>query len=383
MHIYDYIIIGSGLTGLQIATKISQETKNVLLLEAEPFFGGANRPATIRHHVFENGLRFWPGTELAHKNLSNLEDLLGLKLIRAEQENHPLTYDASGFKDFVGFGDRSPEFYDQLAYFLSPKEIVPTLPVHQIVTLLKEKFQGEYLPRSYVTKFNFTEDQLTHLTVNGAKAYYAKNFIFAGSVRDLNVLLPDEILNPRAKAKLKKDTYWMSLCLDLYHEELTTDHHNLYVLNGTTDDDIGPCLGRFLPETQTEKGLPAQISQWMSFIDLDTSEETENIGEVLKKMKRQIKRAFPELTAAVKIERIYMSSPLSAGELKLNARGTLPKVDNLWIASAAMNATPNLVGSLLQAQLTLASLGFGDSATQHFIEDESSNSEDSDKIADL
>jgi hypothetical protein len=55
-----------------------------------------------------------------------------------------------------------------------------------------------------------------------------------------------------------------------------------------------------------------------------------------------------------------MSPPLSGGELKMNSNGTLHKVNNLWIASASMNQYPNLLGSLLQSQLTLAALGFGE-----------------------
>ncbi len=359
MHIYDYIVIGSGLTGLNIAANISKETQNILILESENHIGGANRSATLHSETIENGLRFFPNTELASQVLFQLENFLGLKLIGPTKENHPETYDAHGFKSFVGFGDKSPEFYDQLAYFLNKSEIQLTLPIHQIINLINDKYQGEILTRSYVTRFNFTEDKLTHVTVNGTKQFHANNFIFTGNVRDLNLLMPDEFMSARAKAKLKKDTAWMGLCLDLFHEvpegTALVEKDNLFVLNGTTDDDIGPCVGRFNPALSPQK----QISQWMSFVDVDTAEETENIAEVLKKMKRQIKRAFPEMAEHIKGERLFMSSPLSCGELKMNANGTLHKVDNLWIASTQVSKYPNLLGSLLQAQMTLAALGFG------------------------
>lgn len=369
MHIYDYVIIGSGLTGLTIASKISEESKNVLILESENHTGGAHRPATLQNQTIENGLRFYPNTDLSMKALLQLEDFLGLKLVKSTKENLPETYDASGFKSFVGFGEKPPEFYSQLSYFLNANEIELTLPVHQILNLIKDKFQGDIQTKSYVTKFNFTDDKLTHLTVNGTKQIYANNFIFTGNVRDLAVLMPDEFLNLRAKAKLKKDTAWMGLCLDLFHEikpELEAiEKNNLFILNGTTDDDIGPCVGRFNAkfDAQTNATMQTeiitQISQWMSFVDVDTAEETENIAEVLKKMKRQIKRAFPEMAENIKGERLYMTSPLSCGEIKFNSNGTLHKVDNLWIASPQVNPYPNLLGSLLQSQMTLAALGFG------------------------
>jgi len=370
MHIYDYIIIGSGLTGQTIATQLSQETQNVLLLEAEPYTGGSNRATHFQNHTTDAGLRFFPSTDLSLKAIRQIENLLGLKLIKHELENHPETYEASGFKSFVGFGDKSPAFYEQFSYFLSPKEIELTLPVYQILQLLKDKYQGELLTRSHVTQFGFSsvpegskaDPELTHVVVNANKEYHAKNFIFTGNVRDLSLILPDSVLNIRAKAKLKKDTYWMAVCLDLYHEGHTLDKTNLFVLDGTTDDQIGPCVGRFhagisAEVSETQKSY--QMSQWVGFIDLSTSEETENIGEVLKKMKRQIKRAFPEMSEAIKAERIFVSPPLTGGELKMNSNGTLHKVNNLWIASAQMSEYPNLLGSVLQSQMTLAALGFG------------------------
>lgn len=383
MQIYDYIVVGAGISGLYTAAKISQETKNVLLLEADHQIGGAHKPVQLQGQTIENGLRFYPHTELSVKSLTALEDFLGIKLLQAEAENHPETYEASGFKSFVGFGDKSPEFYDQFSYFLSNKEASLTLSLHQITHLLQSKFQGELLLKSHITKINFENSKAVSVTVNGNKTYQANNIIFAGNPRDLIQLLPDEVFNARAKAKFKKDTAWTSLCLDLCHEtaakaapeaatengpeNLKIEKTNLFVLNGTTDDDIGPCIGRFYPgfeKTMTDaKGRvtlqPLQISQWLSFVDVDSAEETENIAEVLKKMKRQIRRAFPAVAENIKGERLFMSAPLSCGELKLNSNGTLHKTENLWIASGQMNRYPNLLGSLLQAQLTLAALGFG------------------------
>ncbi len=370
MHIYDYIIIGSGLTGQTIATRLSQDTKNVLLIEAENITGGSHRPTQLANQTLENGLRYLPATELSIKAIQEIENLIGLKLINEQTENLPETYDASGFKSFVGFGDKSPEFYDQFSYFLSPSELKLNLPFYQIVNLLKEKYQGETLLKSHVTQITFQENtnakadaQVSHVVVNGSKSFYAQNFIFAGNVRDLAALVSDDVLNPRAKVKLKKDHYWMTVGLDLYHEDTTLDKNNLFVLNGTTDDGLGPCIGRYQTAVMANVSSVQknqQTSQWLGFVDLNTSEETENIGEVLKKMKRQIKRAFPEMSENIKAERISMSSPITAGELKLNSNGTLHKTQNLWIASAQVSPYANLMGSFMQSQLTLAALGFGD-----------------------
>lgn len=362
MHIYDYIVIGSGLTGLTIANKLSQETENVLLIESELNLGGSNKVATLKGHSLDNGLRFLPGSDIANQALLNLEDQLNIKLSHGTLENVVETYDASGFKPFLGFGDHAPDFYKEISYYFSKEKADMNLPWYKIVELMQIGFKGTTLNRSFVTGFTVEDDTVTQVQVNHNKQYAGKNFIFAASLQELSTLLPDSILSAKMKSKIKKDAAWMSVCLDLCHDvsDAKIEKTNLFLLDGTTNDSIGPCIGRFLPIDPALEDTTQQISQWTGFIDRDTAEETENISEVIKKMKRQIKRAFPEMSEKIIAERLYISSPLTAGTIKTNANGTLPKASNLWVASAQQNPFSNILGSLLQAQMTLASLGFGD-----------------------
>ncbi len=358
MHIYDYLIIGSGLTGLSIAQKLSSETDNIIILEALDCPGGDNRVALLDNKEINNGLRFFPATDSAEKGIEFLEGLIGSNPVLQRQENNPETYEASGFKPFVGFGEKNVEFYEQLSYFLSSEEYVlaeqPFAWIQKFLENLKNKIQT----KSIVTRFGFEsqdseEPKLTHVVVNGTKSIFARNFIFAGPVKDLGFLLPDEILSLRAKAKLKKSQAWQAVCLDLFHSVIV-EKNNLFVLDGTTDDELGPCLGRFLKTIEIE----GQVSQWISFVDAELAEDTENIGHVLKKMKRQIKRAFPAVADSIKKERIFVTQALSGSDLKLTGHLTIPKVDNLWIASSQLSRSKNILGSLKQAQLVLAAMGF-------------------------
>ncbi|MBC7741590.1 MAG: NAD(P)/FAD-dependent oxidoreductase [Bdellovibrionaceae bacterium] len=357
MHIYDYIIIGSGLTGLTIAKKIHQETENILVLEAQDYAGGSNRAVTLNGLTINNGLRFYPATELSEKSMSFLETQVGQEVVADPIENHPETYEAHGFKPFVGFGENPPAFYDQLSYFLTQKELPLTTEPHEWMQILQSDLQDKIQTKSIVTKFVFENLEsgapaLTHVLVNGSKTIYARNFIYAAPLKDLGLLLPDDILNQRAKAKLKKSKAWQAVCLDLFHTA-HVEKENMFILNGTTDDDIGPCVGRFFAAPE------GQISQWISFIESEVAEDTEAIGHVLKKMKRQIKRAFPDVSDSIKKERIFVTPILSGSDMKLTASNTVPKVPNLWVASSQASPSANLLGSLQQAQLVLAALGFG------------------------
>ena len=368
MHVYDYVIIGGGLTGLTIAKKIAEETENILVLEAQDYIGGSNHVARLQKHEINNGLRFFPGSEQSVRAISFLEGLLKQQINQSIVENNPETYESSGFKRFVGFGDKTIEFYDQINYFLSDSEMQLTSQPYQWIQSLKDALHQKIMTKSIVTRFGFESldsesPRLTHILVNGTKTIHAQHFIFTGSVKDLRLLLPDDVLNPRAKAKLKKSQAWQSVCVDIFHSS-KIDKSNLFFLNGTTDDDIGPCVGRFLTENlalEQPSSTPeanGQISQWLSFVDSESAEDTENIGLVLKKIKRQIKRAFPEIAESIKAERIFISPPLSGADIKINANGSFPKVPNLWIGSAQLSIKPNLLGALLQAQTILAALGF-------------------------
>lgn len=358
MHIYDYIIIGSGLTGLSVAKKISQETKNILILESQDSVGGSNRPASLNKYKIENGLRFFPHTESANKSLLFLNSLLSTQVFAEKRQNTVETFEGGAFKEFVGFGDKSPEFYDQIAYFLSTEEMVLSAKPSEWIFSLEQDLSDFIQKKSVVTRFGFegldTEKPLlTHVIINGSKAIYGKNFVFAAEPKDLRLLLPDDVFNARLKAKLKKSTAWQAVCLDYFHDSVCTKN-NLFLLNGTTDDEIGPCIGRF--DSSKEGG---QVSQWVSFIESEAAEDTENIALTIKKMKRQIKRAFPAISDSIKAERIFVSPPLSTADLKLSANASFPKVENLKIASSQVSAYPNLLGSLMQAQFILSAMGFG------------------------
>src|SRR5437868_3008691 len=116
-HIYDYAIIGSGLSGLSIAAALSRFTDNIALLESSDVSGGMNRAIKFPTGITNNGLRYVPDTESAKNALNFLENILGLKIAGESTEVTPVTYASGTFKPFVGFGDHPPAFYEELNYF--------------------------------------------------------------------------------------------------------------------------------------------------------------------------------------------------------------------------------------------------------------------------
>ncbi len=357
-HIYDYAIIGSGLSGLSIATALSCYTDNVALLESSDVPGGMNRAIKFPSGIINNGLRYIPDSESARNAIHFLENILALKVADGSSEVSPVTYLSGSLKPFIGFGDSPPAFYEELNYFTANRTLNLKLEPYAWTQQLFEKFKGEFMPRSYVTKFHSLNDQVTQVLINGAKTLNAHNFIFCGSVKELALLLPEQALTPRTLQRLNKNLYWTSLCLDICHSHEVTETTAMHILNGTTEDEIGPCVGKFLPATQ-ENDQVLQASQWMTFIEDEVAENSEVVGATLKKVKRQIKRAYPEALESIRLERIVVAQQVAgSGELKLNANQSFPGLENLWIGSAAVNSQKNLIGALSQAQMVVAALGF-------------------------
>jgi hypothetical protein len=357
-HIYDYAIIGSGLTGLSIAAALSRETTNIALIEAADVPCGVNKIIQFPTGPINNGIRFAPDSVSSENAISFLEILLTRNIAGEVIEESPITYDSGNFKTFLGFGDNPPAFYEELAYFTANKRISFEIQPYDWTQLLFEKYKGEFFPRSYVTKFHEVDGKVSHLTINGTKTIQAHNFIFAGSIKDLAVLLPEDSISIRARTRLAKSPYWTAICLDICHSHVVTESKSMHVLNGTTQDEIGPCAGQFLLPVEVD-GQNIQSSQWITFIEHEVTEDSETIGVALKKIKRQIKRAYPTALDNIKIERIFVAPIVSGnGELKLNANMTLPNLSNLWIASATINENKNLIGAIHQAKLIISSLGF-------------------------
>lgn len=363
-HIYDYAIIGSGLTGLSIAAALSRETKNIALIEAADVPFGVNKKVNFPTGPMNNGLRFVPDSVSAEKALRFLSNLINVEVAQDASEESPITYEGGNFKTFLGFGDTPPAFYEEFSYFTGSKRLNLAVEPFQWTQMLFEKFQGDFMPRSYVTKFHQEGERVSHITINGSKTLHAQNFIFAGTVKDLALLLPEDAISIRARTKLAKNTYWTALCLDICHAKPVTDSSAMHVLNGTTQDEIGPCVGKFHTPVEVD-GETLQASQWMTFIEQEVTEDSEVVGMALKKIKRQIKRAYPEALENLKLERIFVAPIIAGnGDIKLSANMTMPELENLWIASATVNDQKNLIGSLLQAEMIVASLGFKVEATE-------------------
>lgn len=338
--IYDYVVIGSGLTGLIIANRLSQETDKVLLLESGDHPGGwLSRPH----------LPFYPASESSIRSLQNLENLLGMKIFGNTVESMPITFDSGEFKPFMGFGDKAPDFYDEVAFYCAPQMLQLKLTPAEWITQLINSFKGTVTTKSIVTRFQVENDQIQNVLVNGTKKIQGRNFIFCGDIKDLERLIPHDFNGPKIRTKISKTKTWSRVTLVIDHKTKVTESDQLHILMGTSQDEVVTCVGKF----ENNQSL------WTTFVADEEAEDPEITAQALKRIKRQIKRAYPDSFPEGITEKIVVQSGFGGYfDIKLNANQTWPDLENLWMGSAGFQMDRNIIGALKQSWLVLTSLGF-------------------------
>lgn len=345
---FDLIIVGSGLAGLFLAKKALSEGLNVAILEAQTTSGGSHLPVLGPQGPHDNTLHYFPVSSQVHDSIKELSKLLDRPITCTTHNHSILTFDDGKLKPFSGFGKTAPDFFEVLEPFLQGFELIPSQPMHEWVQELLVQVGSTIYASHLASELVIENESACGVIVNGHHYWSAQKVIFAASITDLIGFLPTESLTPRLKNHLKRPKLWTLIAVDFYHPELITLDHSLHLLNGTTQDDIGPCLGRFIHSNAQSS---YQLSQWISFASDEDADESENIGAIIKKIKKQIKRAYPHAFLTTTPERIVVI-PSSYGlfeDNQIKEQMFFKGIDNFWLASAQLSPSNGLIRPIDQA----------------------------------
>lgn len=348
MKQFDYIICGATLEGLLVGYYLHQKGLKTLILESSDKVGGffstvENSKAPISS-IFTTPSYDENSVKLADWVRSNLN----LDIAISKNVFAPTTFEKGSFEPFVGFGENAPNESEFLQDFLSAQRLEFTPSVSEwIKTILASGIEIRY--NSTLTTMNIVDGKISEITINDKDILKASNFVFAENPANLIELLGSDTttkaqISQKVLTRLSKGTFWSTLQLSLVHNTPVTDKNEIHVIYGTQKNPV-VSIGQFQGNT----------SQWISFISSDATDINEDGVQILKEMKRQIKRAYPEALDALAFEKIALW-PQTHGYIDLKSKifGQLEGVENIYLSSNHLVEHTNpFIGALTSAQWTI------------------------------
>jgi hypothetical protein len=351
---FDSIVIGGGLSGLIAAFQLESSGRKVALLEGLDTLGGSCRPSQSLAGTLDHSLKFFPDSPETIDALNWLSSVLGEQITWECVEAPPVNYDDGKFKPFIGFGDQKIQTASEVAAYGQARYLKLNRTPKDWIRILSESFTGTIVTQSNVTKMMVDDSFVIELIVNGSKRYSGREILFCAAPQQLPLLLSEASIPTRIRQRLAKGDFWTSVNLDLIHNSIISDSRAVHVLKGANEE---PSVGLFhAPSPLADQSL-GQVSQWMTLVHRDITEDAEAVASALKQIKRQVKRAYETSMDHVIQERIAVI-PTSHGDLSgvFNDDGRWPKIDNLWVISSFLNSQRNVVGAIRQARTTLHSI---------------------------
>lgn len=330
MKHYDTLVIGGGLSGLLIAHKLHTSGQKVKLFEASEKLGG---------RFLRGFIPFLPA-DADQETCFQWLNSLGFHLQGSEQEHRPQIYENGNFQDLAGFGDTKitgAEFYSPLLS-TSETKITPTFSeeYHRFLTLLPFEFQTLSELTQLSQQGTEADGKLNVATINDEHQFGFTNLVFTGAPQRLLEGLPSEVLALKSMARLSKQEYWASINVQYEHETPVQAPDGVLFLTSESKD-LEIVAGRV-----TEQG---KKSQWMTIIPMETIEDAEKITQILRAIRRQIKRPYPDALNNAK-ETLWITPYSHGGDLPSSQ---IKGVSNLWFAHSSLFQLDPLWGSIKAA----------------------------------
>lgn len=322
------VIIGGGLTGLFLTHELHKAGDKVTLIESRDILGGSLRRPMLSLIPASN-----ENLQLLEWTRANAPLPLNFEM----KEHHPEVFDEARWRGFAGFGETEFQSVSELGFLSLTHEVGLTPGADQLVRALIEQLPIAATLKSEVTEIKLTEGRVTEVIVNGEKSIKCDRLVFTGNPQALNVLIQGEGLPAKHRTRLAKMFSWTAVVLELEGQP-PMDGHSGMLLFQHSGKDFEPVFGRI-----TSTG-----SLWATLVHSERAEEHEFTGQCIRHIKRQLKRAWPELFADdKKNERIYvLPGAYGQNSLKTKSAWQIPEIENLFLANHTLARQSGFVGAL-------------------------------------
>ncbi|MCO5112654.1 MAG: NAD(P)-binding protein [Bdellovibrionaceae bacterium] len=365
---YDAVVFGGGFSGLLAAQILRAKNKSFLLVEPSDKLGGRLTAWTAQENKLpSNPNIFALSSEFDHQLFGWLESTLDTRIVDG-QFSAPASHLKDGqLKPLTGFGDKNYEALEEYNSFcLQPEKANLTqLPHIWVERLISQLQEDEYVLHSEITSVHVEGKKAQSLTLNGKTNIEFEALIWAQPPQNMLNVVGAQNLSPSDAKKLKRPTkVFDAIMLNLSHKGYTHDrlkpsdnqssathspllenwplkaHPEVLCLYGS-QDEFEPVIGT----------ISSDSSCWMTLVPSELSLDNEFVAKVIKNMKKQIKRPFPDLFEQVSTEEKIILSENAYGYLPLkeNDHGYLKDISNLFCVSSLCSPAQGLMGALDRA----------------------------------
>ncbi|MBX7231763.1 MAG: NAD(P)-binding protein [Bdellovibrionales bacterium] len=353
---FDVLVIGANFSGLLICEYLYRKGLQVALLESSERIGGSYLPMTSisSKNSLPSHLEVYPNHPLMMQNLKWLEGLLQMELKISVVESQIL-YSLQDYpRPWLGFGEKLPDCYPRISSYLSPSVLVTKFPLSEVIQKIGAEAKFKIFKHKEVTKFILGHENSIEVEVNGEALWKSQQIVSTLSPQQMLQLLPSEGLTPTHRQRLMKADSWHMLSLSLRHRhkikslESMDQQPLLFLLQGG-NQDFEPTLGRVFPPN--EDG--SQDSVWFNLIHLKHQDDHDYVGQLLRHIRKQLKRLDPQLGENLVEEKIILTEN-SHGNLDLNfskSKNILPEWDHLFWATSYLSDFNGLAAELQMAAL--------------------------------
>ncbi|MCB0348982.1 MAG: hypothetical protein KDD37_09095 [Bdellovibrionales bacterium] len=330
---FDAVFIGNTLETLLIANKLKSMDKSILVIDenAEPV-----------ESIFE---------DVIHNFHLQAESVGEFDITATEEVRDIQTFESAKWQAFLGFGNQPPAFLSAIEPYLKNNKNRWSTSHTKLTEDLTSALQGDIVYKTKISGFEITDKKIQSITINDSKLITANVFVFSNQNEKLTDWFQPDHLGRKNFQKLAKTSYWTRIELNVKHEntEITMDKDHL--LTGSTENAI-PLFGTFYKNPED-----FICSKWISFLPAELTDDSEAAGLVLREMKRQIKRGYPNAFDGLVFEKIKVI-PFSDAEIlaDLNKDCTLGNLTNTFMASGQWSGTAGIDGKLTQANRCMRAL---------------------------
>jgi hypothetical protein len=325
---FDVVIIGNTLESLLLGTKLKSSGKRVLIVDQN---------VTASETIFEDHIHNF--------HISPAPE--SFTVVSQEVQKDILTFESAKWQPFLGFGNQPPQFLEALAPYLQTNKQRWNVSYSALIESLLIQLEGDIMFKAQISNFEVTNETISSITLNDSKLIPATTFVFANQLERLVDWFQPDHLGKKLFQKLAKTNFWTRLELNIKHDEQEVNIDKDHLLTGSTENAV-PLFGGFY---RNPEGF--LCSQWISFIAAELTDDSEEAGNLLREMKRQLKRAYPHAFEGLVFEKIRVSPYSDANiQIDLNKDGSLGNLANAFVISGQISGLAGNDGKLTQVHVS-------------------------------